>query len=156
MAQMSDQTGFLVQGDIPAESAVDTDGSWEVEEEKGQGFLPINPSDVPNYYAAPPGEVLDGTRYDWEWQASGAGSGLEAGGNGRPGRARPLPRRRPRGHGLGPQPVASRAGPAAPDGAFRDPGGSDRPRRGRGRGRRFSRHDPRPHGKASILIDQGR
>ena len=74
MAQMSDQSGFLVQGHSDAEAAVDTDGSWEVEREQGQGFLPINPSDVPNYYAAPPGEVLDGTRYDWEWQASGAGS----------------------------------------------------------------------------------
>ncbi|MGA2018071.1 MAG: family 78 glycoside hydrolase catalytic domain [Opitutaceae bacterium] len=74
MAQMSDQSGFLVQGHSDAEAAVDTDGSWEVEREQGQGFLPINPSDVPNYYAAPPGEVLDGTRYDWEWQAPGAGS----------------------------------------------------------------------------------
>ena len=32
MAQMSDQTGFLMQGDSPRESDADTDTSWEVEE----------------------------------------------------------------------------------------------------------------------------
>jgi hypothetical protein len=75
MAQMSDQAGFLMQGDSEAESAVDTDSSWEAEREEGQGFMPISGADLPNYYAAPPGEVLDGTRYDWDWMAAGASAG---------------------------------------------------------------------------------
>ena len=53
---MSDQTGFLMQGDGSAESGVDTDASWEAKEEKGQGFLAISAADLPNYYAASPGE----------------------------------------------------------------------------------------------------
>jgi len=34
--------------------------------------MAISASDLPNYYAAPPGEILDGTRFDWQWQAAGA------------------------------------------------------------------------------------
>lgn len=90
MAQMSDQSGFLMQGDSAAESAADTDASWEVEREEGQGFLAISSSDLPNYYAAPPGECLDGARYDWDWQTPGApGAGWKAAapvGPGEPGR----------------------------------------------------------------------
>jgi alpha-L-rhamnosidase len=73
VAQMADQTGFLVQGDSERESAADTDPSWEAKEEKGQGFLPIESSDVPNYYAASPGEFMDGGLYDWDWQSSSPG-----------------------------------------------------------------------------------
>ena len=72
VAQMGDQTGFLVQGDSAAESAADTDTSWDAEVERGQGFDPINSADVPNYYAASPGEFLDGRLYDWDWQTSSA------------------------------------------------------------------------------------
>jgi len=98
-AQMSDQTGFLVQGDTLAESAANTDRTWEAEEEKGQGFLPINPSDVPNYYAAAPGEILDGTRYDWDWQTSAAGwAAAITVGTGEPGR---YPKPSPYGGGSG-------------------------------------------------------
>jgi alpha-L-rhamnosidase len=69
-AQMSDQTGFVVQGDTNAEQAANTDKSWEAEEEKGEAFQAINSADVPNYYAADPPEVLDGALYDWDWQTS--------------------------------------------------------------------------------------
>jgi hypothetical protein len=69
-AQMSDQTGFVVQGDTNAEQEANTDKSWEAEEEKGEIFQPINSAEVPNYYAASPGEVLYGARYDWDWQTS--------------------------------------------------------------------------------------
>ena len=88
MAQMSDQSGFLVQGDSEAQAA-NTDKSWEVEREEGEGFLAISPSDVPNYYAAPPGEFLDGPRYDWDWQAgapSAAWKPAATVGTGEPGR----------------------------------------------------------------------
>jgi hypothetical protein len=99
LAQMSDQTGFLVQGDSSAEAAANTDSSWEAEEEKGEMFQPINHADVPNYYAASPGEVLDASRYDWEWQTSPAGwSPAVAVGTGEPGR---YPKATPVGTGSG-------------------------------------------------------
>jgi hypothetical protein len=87
VAQLSDRTGFLVKGDSPAESAANTGDSWEAEVEAGQGFMKIEAADVPNYYAASPGERLDGSRYDWDWQASSAGwAAAAAVGAGEPGR----------------------------------------------------------------------
>ena len=87
VAQMSDQTGFVVQGNSAAEAAADTDPTWEVKEEKGRGFLPIKFSDVPSYYAAPPGEFFDGTAYDWDWMRSvGGWAAAVPVGTGEPGR----------------------------------------------------------------------
>ncbi len=98
-AQMSDQTGFLVQGDTLAQSAANTDKSWQAEVEKGQGFLPISPEDVPNYYAASPGEILDASRYDWGWRTSGAPwAAAVTVGTGEPGR---YPKATPYGSGSG-------------------------------------------------------
>jgi hypothetical protein len=73
MAQISDQTGFLVQGDTGSEEDADTGPSWQVKPEPAQEFLPVKFADVPSYYAASPGELLDGPRYDWDWQTSGSG-----------------------------------------------------------------------------------
>lgn len=98
-AQMSDQTGFLMQGDGSAESGVDTDASWEAREEKGQGFLAISAADLPNYYAASPGEYLDGALYDWDWQTSRSGwAPAMTVGTGEPGR---YPSATPVGTGTG-------------------------------------------------------
>jgi hypothetical protein len=99
LAQMSDQTGFLVQGDTNAEMAANTGPSWEAEEEKGETFEPIRSADVPNYYAASPGEVLDAARYDWDWQTSaGAWAPAITVGTGEPGR---YPKATPVGTGSG-------------------------------------------------------
>jgi alpha-L-rhamnosidase len=98
-AQMSDQTGFLIQGDTNAERSANTGTSWEAEREKGQNFEAISSSDLPNYYAASPGETLDGTRYDWEWQTAGpAWKSAITVGTGEPGR---YPKATPVGTGSG-------------------------------------------------------
>ena len=73
MAQMSDQTGFLVQGETSQEEAADTDSTWEAKRDPARSFAAINSSELNNYYAASPGEVQDGARYDWDWAESGAG-----------------------------------------------------------------------------------
>ena len=143
VAQMGDQTGFLVQGDTAAESAADTDPSWEAEAERGQGFVPINAADVPNYYAASPGEFLDGRLYDWDWQTSPAPWGpAVALGAGEPGHyAKPTPV----GTGSGDNRWLLVAGPPAPDGITgrrRSAGSCGSPGCGRGR---LPRHGPRPH-----------
>jgi len=99
IAQMSDQTGFLMQGEGPREADVDTDDSWEAKEEKGQGFLAISSTDLPNYYAASPGELLDGSKYDWDWQTSTEGwKRAVTVGTGEPGR---YPKATPSGTGSG-------------------------------------------------------
>src|SRR5438128_3948107 len=52
IAQMSERTGFLLHGAGDAERAADTNGTWEVEEEKG--ITTLKPH-VNGYYAAEPG-----------------------------------------------------------------------------------------------------
>jgi hypothetical protein len=70
LAQMSDRIGFIVHGAGDAERGADTSNTWEVEQEKGIGtFQP----DVPGYYAAEPGERLNGASFDWAWQDAAAG-----------------------------------------------------------------------------------
>jgi alpha-L-rhamnosidase len=68
LAQMSDRAGFLLQGDGEAERVVDTNGTWEVEEEKGQGISPERRL-LPkvSYFAAEPPEQLNAPEFDWSW-----------------------------------------------------------------------------------------
>ena len=61
LAQMSDRTAFLVQGDADAERAADTNETWQVEIERGiRAIVP----QVRGYYAAEPGERLDAQLLD--------------------------------------------------------------------------------------------
>jgi len=71
MAQMSDRTAFLVEGDTAAEAAINTNSSWEVEEELGQNCLPRPMNQYKDYFVAGPGEKIDAAKYDWSW-ATGA------------------------------------------------------------------------------------
>jgi len=71
--QMSERVGFLVHGKSSAERMADTDSTWEVEQEKA--ISTIKPQVGDQYYAAEPGERLDGARFDWAW-ASTSGSGV--------------------------------------------------------------------------------
>jgi hypothetical protein len=63
VAQMSERTGFLLQGAGDTERVADTNETWEVEEEKG--VETIRPQ-VNGYYAAEPGLRIDGTKWDWD------------------------------------------------------------------------------------------
>ena len=62
IAQMSERTGFLLHGAGQAERAADTDGTWNVEEDTGLSLLTPK---VHGYFAAEPGERMDGARWDW-------------------------------------------------------------------------------------------
>lgn len=75
-AQMSDHTGFLMQGDTEAEAAVNTGLQWRVREEKGRAAL--RNSLALGYYVAGPAEKIDGRLLDWNWDQQGDGdSGWE-------------------------------------------------------------------------------
>lgn len=71
VAQITNRTAFLVQGDTGAESLVNTNDSWLVEEEKGQSILPRKDDGFSVYMAAGPGETLDAKQFDWDWQSAG-------------------------------------------------------------------------------------
>lgn len=73
LAQMTSRTGFILQGDGAAEQIANTDDSWQVEIESGHGVSGTDFASVLRwYYAGPPGEIIDGRRYDWEWNSATA------------------------------------------------------------------------------------
>ena len=68
VAQMTSRAGFVLQGDSTAEEIANTDASWDVEIEEGHqpsrvDFMAL----MKTYYAGPPGEIIDGRKYDWNW-----------------------------------------------------------------------------------------
>jgi alpha-L-rhamnosidase len=73
VAQMSNRTGFLMQGDTALESAANTGSGWEVRPEPGRG--PLGHHGVHGYYAAGPAEKIDGRILDWSWDQPGTGTG---------------------------------------------------------------------------------
>jgi alpha-L-rhamnosidase len=68
-AQVSDRTGFVVQGDGAAEAAANTDASWQCAPEPGQAAWPEGVVALRRlqYVVVGPGERMDAARYDWEW-----------------------------------------------------------------------------------------
>jgi len=75
LAQFSDRTAFLVQGDSDAESIVNTDTHWFVETETGQTALPRKPDGFWAYMVVGPGELLDAAQFDWAWQTQDTATG---------------------------------------------------------------------------------
>jgi alpha-L-rhamnosidase len=75
VAQMSNRTGFLMQGDTGAEAAVNTNSSWRVRDEAGRGALGHN--GVHDYFAAGPAERIDGRAVDWSWDQPGDADGWD-------------------------------------------------------------------------------
>lgn len=70
VAQITDRTAFLMEGDTPAEQAVNTDSTWQVELEPGHTIIPPMPEGLYQYWAAGPGERIDARQYDWSWNTS--------------------------------------------------------------------------------------
>jgi alpha-L-rhamnosidase len=71
IAQITDRLAFLVEGDTSAEAILNSDSSWEVEEELGHNIIAPLPESVHQYWAAGPGERIDGNKYDWSWKDAG-------------------------------------------------------------------------------------
>jgi hypothetical protein len=72
VAQHSFRTGFLVQGDGAAEAAlVNTGAGWRVLVDSAYAPIVITNATVAGYFAAAPGEALDGSRYPWGWEQPG-------------------------------------------------------------------------------------
>ena len=69
-AQVSDRTGFVVQGDGTDEATANTDASWQCAPEPGhqpwaEGTSTLR--QIGTYFVVGPGERLDAARYDWAW-----------------------------------------------------------------------------------------
>ncbi|HEY1808343.1 MAG TPA: alpha-L-rhamnosidase C-terminal domain-containing protein [Acidobacteriaceae bacterium] len=75
VAQMSNRTGFLMQGDSAEEAGVNTGADWRVRAEPGRGA--VAHGGLEGYYAAGPAERIDGRVVDWKWDQPGDDAGWE-------------------------------------------------------------------------------
>ncbi len=71
LAQISAQPAFLLQGDTEAERIVDTGPRWKSHRNEAYSPIPVSNDLAGGYYAAGPGEKVDGARYPWGWQDPG-------------------------------------------------------------------------------------
>jgi len=68
VAQVSLQTGFIVQGNSPAEEIVNTGKGWKVIKNEAYTILPSDVFRIRGYFAAGPGENVNASKYPWGWQ----------------------------------------------------------------------------------------
>lgn len=72
IAQISDRIGFMLQGEELNAEIANTDQSWLAEKE--DGVTTLQP-EVHGYFAADPGERVNGAIYDWDWAHETSDSG---------------------------------------------------------------------------------
>jgi alpha-L-rhamnosidase len=69
VAQMSNQTAFLVQADSVSGEMVNTNNSWKVMRDGAYTPCSMDAGSVLHtYYVAGPGDEVDGARYPWGWE----------------------------------------------------------------------------------------
>ncbi len=69
IAQMTSETGLIIQGD-GAEAAVNTDESWKCFRNQAVEMIPWDWKKVSGYFVVGPGERVDASRYPWKWESS--------------------------------------------------------------------------------------
>src|ERR1700730_3188001 len=74
LAQISDRTGFLLQGETEVDRVADTNATWDAEEEKGVQILPTPDPVLRHYYVAEPAERIDGAVLNWGWNGTESGT----------------------------------------------------------------------------------
>jgi len=67
-AQMSFQTGFILQGDSPSEALVNTDTSWRVMQNLAYAPEPLDMAKMRTYIVVGDGERVDASKYPWGWE----------------------------------------------------------------------------------------
>ncbi|WP_448520283.1 alpha-L-rhamnosidase-related protein [Rhodoflexus sp.] len=67
-AQISYQTGFILQGNTENESFINTNSTWKVLRNQAISPIPIRMEDVRNFIVVGPGEEVAGSRYPWGWE----------------------------------------------------------------------------------------
>jgi hypothetical protein len=70
-AQITNQTGLLVEGDGPAERVVDTGKQWKCVRDAAYSPAPREREMSRVYYVAGPGDQVDSRLYPWGWERPG-------------------------------------------------------------------------------------
>jgi alpha-L-rhamnosidase len=65
LAQISGQTGFIIQGNTKNEDIINTNTSWIVYKDMACKPLPVN---INQYYVAGPGEEFNCEKHPWNWK----------------------------------------------------------------------------------------
>ena len=65
-AQITLQTGFVLQGDSAAERIADTGTQWKGA--RDDSYTPANTSEIHAYYAVGPGDSVNGAAHPWGWE----------------------------------------------------------------------------------------
>jgi hypothetical protein len=68
-AQMTNETGLIVQGDSSAEEIVNTDNSWRAFKSQAVRMIRLDARKIGGYLVTGPGEEVDGSKYPWGWEA---------------------------------------------------------------------------------------
>ena len=68
IAQITNETGLIVQGDGSAEKIVNTDDSWKVYKNPAVHLIPQDEKTMGGFLAVGPGEQADGSQYPWGWE----------------------------------------------------------------------------------------
>jgi alpha-L-rhamnosidase len=71
VAQVSNQTGFVMQGNSDAEKIVNTDNSWKVLQDKSyKACSKDNGARLRTYMVIGPGDEVEGSVYPWGWESA--------------------------------------------------------------------------------------
>ena len=66
-AQVTHATAFIVQGNGPAESVVDTGNNWKVMQNPAYSPVPVDRKRIRNFIVVGPGDRVDASKYPWGW-----------------------------------------------------------------------------------------
>jgi alpha-L-rhamnosidase len=70
MAQVTQETALLVQGDTAAEALANTNRTWKSVRNEAVSLVPIDRASIfYEYFVGGPGEQVDGARYPWGWES---------------------------------------------------------------------------------------
>ncbi len=70
-AQISYQTGFILQGNTEAEDLVNTNKTWRVLRNEAYRPLPVDRAKLQSYLVTGDGDDVDASRYPWGWEQPG-------------------------------------------------------------------------------------
>jgi alpha-L-rhamnosidase len=68
IAQMSNKTGFILQGNSSTEEVINTNGTWKVLQNLAYKPLPVDGSKLQTYIVVGCGEEIDGTLFPYGWE----------------------------------------------------------------------------------------
>ena len=68
IAQMTNRTAFILQGDSQTEKIANTNDSWRVIKNQAYTSLPVDNVKLQTFLVVGPGDCVNGELYPWNWQ----------------------------------------------------------------------------------------